>query len=68
MHEEMNRLNILDARANVFCRRVSGSVLTGRYRDFTHEKLLEIYEKDRIRVLIERSLARFSHAASVRMG
>lgn len=50
---EMLRLGISETYVDAFCARVPKSVLARHYTDFSPEKLKEIYEKPRLRILDE---------------
>jgi len=47
----MGRLGVPDRYVDAFCGRVPRSVLARHYTDFSPEKLKEIYDKARLKVL-----------------
>ena len=49
--DEMGRLNVPDRYVDAFCGRVPNSVLAKRYSDFAPEKLEEIYENAKLKIL-----------------
>jgi integrase/recombinase XerD len=49
--DEMGRKGVPDRYVDAFCGRVPNSVLAKRYSDFTPEKLKEIYENAKLKVL-----------------
>jgi hypothetical protein len=47
----LGRLGVPDRYVDAFCGRVPRSVLARRYSDFAPEKLKEIYENAKLRIL-----------------